>query len=171
MSLRRKRSADELRQSVCGEKSDAGTEHHVTRYSWWNSHEGSSTTQADQRFLSKRSALLYCAKCNTEELRPHIGHAWQDYFEGVYALHPNEPFALERFIELSDEDLSTYVSELCNAFSRLKIVQGTVFRYVCKQTEIMGVDELIEVLQSTSSKLVDHAARQKELLSNVAGFD
>ena len=46
---------------------DASVLHEVTCYQWWNSHEGSAT-HLDRRFASRRMALLYTAKMNSEEL-------------------------------------------------------------------------------------------------------
>lgn len=168
----KRKAADELHAKVRGEPSETATEHMATRYSWWSLHEG-STTVTDRHFPTRKMALLYCAKRNTEELRIHIGDNWADNFSGPYALTPNEPFSFERFLELSEEDLLAYSNELSNTFCRLKIKQGSVYRYVAKEMHPMDVGELITFLQHEGKQAGDttHHERQKLLLDNVAGFD
>ena len=46
-----------------------GLRHDVTRYMWWAGHEGSSTAH-DHTFATKRQALLFVAKRNSEQMGP-----------------------------------------------------------------------------------------------------
>ena len=53
-----------------------------------------------------------------------------------------------------------------------KVPKGTTFRYSCKASKLVGVDELLQILQRKGPPPEeDHVARQRELLSDLAGFD
>jgi hypothetical protein len=185
---------------VRGSASADGIEHHVTEYSWWHSHDG-SVTAVDKSFPTRRMALLYCSKKNSDELKPHVGSDWAKHFQGVYELHPNTPFQLDAFLDLSDELIEAYASELSNAFCRLvrahsagpdfsqkfttrwpcsvrvcrtqKIAKGTVWRYVQRKAQSVNVDELITMLSREGKEVGEpsHVERQRLLMGNLAGFD
>jgi hypothetical protein len=154
---------------------DATVSHFVTRYCWWDKHE-SSQTQPDRTFPTRRMALLYCAKRNSEELNANVeqcSKSWSDYFTGSAALEPCCPFDLQTFLDLSDEALQEYASGVCNAFSRKKIAKGTLYRYAPKESDLCTEEELLAILQRDrpSQEEQQHHQRQALLLSDIAGFD
>ena len=126
-------SADsDLSQKIRGTE-DRSARHDVSRYVWWDSHEGSSTS-GDRTFPTRRMALLYVAKRNSEEFASFIeasGKSWTNFFvsEGPYALSPNAPFELATFADLSDEAIEAYANGVCDAFSRHKVERGVSYRY------------------------------------------
>ena len=170
---------------------DASVLHEVTCYQWWNSHEGSAT-HLDRRFASRRMALLYTAKMNSEELievASSMSKGWGDLFPsmGVPALHaaasssgssppielPNMPFELtDRFLSLSDDALQEYNNELTTAFYRLKVPKGSLHRYTPRESSLVDAEELLAILQKKGKPpQQEHVKRQLLLLSDIAGFD
>jgi len=155
---------------------DDSTAHEVTRYIWWSKHEGSSV-QCDSRFATKRQALLYCAKKNSEALvavAKEMKSEWGKLFatEGAYSIEPSQPFELDMFIELSDAQLEAWSNDVCNAFSRHKTPNGTSYRYAPRDSEIISDHQLLQILKhDSSSTVMEHVHRQKLLLSDIAGFD
>ena len=177
-SSKRTRVEDELaaRQRVEGEQ-DCSTAHEVTRYLWWDSHEG-STIQVDRCFKTRRMALLYCAKLNADAFSAFAdasGKSWEAFFgvEGSsYALLPNRPFELESFLELTDDALSEYSDGVCNAFSRHKVPKGVSYRYSPREMHVVDCDELLKLLRlAPGAQSHEHLKRQALLLSDIAGFD
>jgi len=168
----------ELRSAIMGQI-DTNTTHDCTRYSWWKKHEGSSTHR-DRTFKSRRMALLYIAKRNSEELAAYARQAnvaWQSLFasEGVHALEPNNQFELEdEFLSMSDDDLQEWSDCVCNAFSRFKVEKGNLFRYTPSPCDVVEVDVLLELLQrdwTSADSMPEHTQRQALLLADIAGFD
>ena len=167
---------------------DATISHDVTRYTWWSSHEGSST-QGDRRFSSKRMALMYVAKRNSEELEQALQlmqppKTWHDIFPepaggsssdipNWYALRPNAPFALvDDFLDLPDAGLVEYCDTMANAFSRLKVPKGTTFRYAPRDSGLVEADELLTILRRVGGPPhEEHVHRQLLLMADIAGFD
>jgi hypothetical protein len=157
---------------------DPSTLHEVTRYVWWASHEG-STSALDRAFESKRMALLYACKQNSDSLERYaatVGKSFSDLFtkDGPYSLQPNSSFELNAFLELSDNEIEEYAERVCNAFSRHKVKEGVSYRYAPRASVACGVDELLGLLRrdpGASSMAQDHIKRQALLLSDIAGFD
>ena len=57
----------DFRSMVIGEEDDY-TSHEVSRYVWWDSHDG-SIAHVDRTFRTRRMALLYCAKLNSDSFK------------------------------------------------------------------------------------------------------
>ena len=156
---------------------DTSVRHEVKSYTWYDKHE-CSATQTDRTFQTKRHALLYVAKRNSEELVQYIeqtGKKWENMFRrtGAYALYPNAPFELEEFCELSDDTLEEYGNTVCNAFAQHKAKRGTTFRYAPSDSHLCTEETLLKILQrdKPSKEDQDHHKRQALLLSDIAGFD
>lgn len=105
------------------------------------------------KFPTKRMALLYIAKMNSESVLKYIaesGKKWPDLCKssGVYAVSPNIPFDMDLFLELSDEQLDTYGAEVGNALNVHKAPQGTIFS--CKPVSLtcVAAEELMDILKS-----------------------
>lgn len=165
-----------LLKKIRGEQ-DRATRHDVTRYTWWGWHEGSATS-GDRTFSSKRMALLYVAKRNSENLMAFAeakGKRWSDLFasEGPYALHPNTAFQLSSFVDMSDAEVEVYANAVCDSFARHKVEKGSCYRYAPRESEEMGEEELLKMLQrdKPSAGELEHHKRQALLLSDIAGFD
>ena len=150
----------------------------MTRYLWWSSHEG-STSALDRAFDSKKSALLYVCKQNSDSLRRYAtatSQEWGTLFTahpGTYSLTPNMPFELATFARMSCDDLADYAERTCNAFSRHKVKEGVSYRYAPRASASCDVDELLRLLRSDGSagEVQAHLQRQAFLLSDIAGFD
>ena len=184
MSGKRKASAggaanfDELLLRKIRGVEDPAVRHEVKSYTWYDKHECSST-QTENSFQTRRQALLYVAKRNSEQIEAWIessGQAWEQVFPsgtGVYALNPNQPFDLQRFCELSDDALEDWGNTVCNAFARHKILRGTTFRYAPVDSLVYTEERLLRVLKrdQPSAEEQDHHKRQALLLSDIAGFD
>ena len=156
---------------------DRSVRHDVTKYVWWASHEGSCTS-ADRTFATRRMALMYVAKRNSEEISTFVeaeGRAWANYFanDGHYALRPNAPFSLSTFADLRDEEIEAYANALCDAFSRHKVARGTSYRYAPRESDEMDEAELLRILSRDrpTKEEQEHHKRQALLLSDIAGFD
>lgn len=166
-----------LHAQVRGEEED-GTVHEVFRYAWWARHEGSTST-LDRTLETRRMALLYICKSNSDSLQrwaTQSGKAWHTLFasEGAYSLNPNQPFELDSFVALSNDALAEYSDTVCNAFSRHKVESGVTYRYTSRASRTVGVDELLEVLRRDAADArteQEHHQRQALLLSDIAGFD
>ena len=44
-------------------------------------------------------------------------------------LRPNRPFDLHAMLELGDDAMQEWCDAVCNAFSRYKVVKGSLYRY------------------------------------------
>ena len=152
-----KRAADDdasLLAKIRGDVDDRTTRHEVTCYRWWGFHEGSSTG-FDKAFASKRQALLYVAKRNSECLQAYLAEArsdktWSDLFGAAgspYALSPNAAFLLSSFADLDDDAVEAYANGVCDAFSRHKVEKGTSYRYAPRLSEEMAEEALLRVLK------------------------
>ena len=156
---------------------DRKVRHDVSRYTWWNSHEGSSTA-SDWTFPTRRMALLYVAKRNCEEFATYVeksGKTWTDFFKPgtPYALHPNASFSLEKVADLTDDELDAYANGVCDAFARFKVEIGSCYRYAPHESDEMSEEKLLSILKrdKASKDEQEHAKRQALLLSDIAGFD
>ena len=110
-----------------------GAIYECSRYVWRNKREDCAL-EADKKFRSRRMALLYVAKKNSDSLRQYLaesGKRWHDLCSdtGRYALSPNMPFEMEQFLELSDDVLERYGAEVGNALTVHKAPQGAIFRF------------------------------------------
>ena len=166
----------ELLRKIRGEE-DPAVRHEVKSYTWFDKHECSST-QTEHSFQTKRQALLFVAKRNSEQIEAWIesnGRTWEQIFTGtgVYALIPNSPFDLLTFCELSDEAIEEYGNTVCNAFSKHKILRGTTFRYAPIDSLVYSEDRLLRALkrEKPTEEEQEHRKRQALLLSDIAGFD
>jgi len=168
----------DLRACITGQI-DASKTHECTRYTWWKKHEGSSTHR-DRMFKSRRMAVLYIAKRNSDELMAYTRQsslAWESLFapDGVHALKPNKPFELDdKFLSMSDDDLQAWSDCVCNAFSRFKVEKGNLYRYTPSPCNIVEVHALLELLQrdwASADSVPEHTQQQALLLADIAGFD
>ena len=179
-----KRAADSddasLLSKIRGATDDRMTQHEVTCYRWRGFHEGSATC-VEKAFASKRQALLYVAKRNSECLQAHLTESssdkpWEKLFGAAgspYALSPNAPFILSSFVDLDDDAIEAYANGVCDAFSRHKVEKGAKYRYAPRKTDVMQEEQLLKVLKrdKPDAEEKEHAKRQAALLSNLAGFD
>ena len=169
------RDGDQALETIIVGDEDRSAAHEVSRYVWWDSHEG-STIQMDRTFRSQRMALLYCAKLNSESFKTFAnesGKDWVAYFvAGAYALQPNRPFDLDSFKALPDEVLKEYVDGVANAFSRHKVPKGVTYRYAPREMKVVEFNELMGLLRREGyAEVQGHVKRQALLLSDIAGFD
>ena len=92
--------------------------------------------------------------------------------EHLGALAPNSAFELSAFIQLSEDELQEYADGVCNAFSRHKAPQGTIYRYAPRRSAVIEAEELLNVLRREGdAPREEHHERQALLLSDIAGFD
>jgi hypothetical protein len=168
-----------LLAKVRGE-ADLSVRHDVTRYTWWSFHDGSNISH-DRSFPTRKMALLYVAKRNSEELTLYLEASdgklsWKDLFGEAgspYALTPNTAFDLAAFIEMEDNAIEEYGNGCADAFCRHKVERGLSHRYAPRQTEEVSEEELLRILKrdKPSQAEQDHSKRQALLLSDIAGFD
>ena len=163
-----------LRSKLLGIE-DRAVLHDCTIYSWWASHEG-STTQLDRTFATKRQALLYACKRNSDEMANYLAIAskkWDDLFNERHMLNPNGPFDVHAFSELSDEVLQEYASGVAEGFARHKVPRGALLRYIPRKSDEVSVEDLLQLLKRDKPLEEDeeHKKRQRLLLSDIAGFD
>lgn len=109
------------------------------------------TLEEDRKFATKRMALLYVAKMNSDSVLAYMaesGKRWTDLCPSVgpYAVTPNRPFSPERFLELSDDILEEYGSGVGNALNRHKAPEGTIYRYRAVSINVTDADELHQLL-------------------------
>ena len=127
-------------------KEEPGRLFETSRYIWWNRRQG-TCTEADRRFKTRRSALLYLAKRNSDSLVAFGGRCGQS-FEALTAgigLAPSTPFNLT-FLDLDDATLERYGAAVANAFNVHKAAEGTVFSLTVRNIETAGTDELLDIL-------------------------
>ena len=156
---------------------DDDVAHETSKYTWWSKHEG-STSERDRTFRSRRLALLYVAKRNSEQLCDYAesaGTDWEALFptSGTHVLRPNRPFDLHAMLELGDDAMQEWCDAVCNAFSRYKVVKGSLYRYQPRPRKVVEAAELYAILQreGADAEELDHTRRQALLLSDIAGFD
>merc|ERR1712060_673185 len=103
------------------------------------------------KFASKRMALLYVSKMNSDTLQAYlkeIDRSWDDFCpaSGMHALSPNTPFLLDRFLELSDDALEQYGVGVGNIMTVRKIPQGSICRYTAVPLATVDEDEFWSLL-------------------------
>merc|ERR1719174_2539042 len=102
------------RKLVGGDKND-GCMYECSQFVWRNRREFMETL-ADNKFATKRMALLYVAKMNSKSVQKFAadsGKQWTDLCKdsGKYAISPNTPFD-DRFLDLSDDELEKYAADV-----------------------------------------------------------
>ena len=123
-----------------------------SRYVWWNARQ-ESLTKADRKFMSRRMALLYIAKRNSDELLSQamaLGKAWAEatsIARGPYAVEPNRPWD-DEFLDLPDAVLEEYGSNCCSVVNMLKPKMGTVYSFNSKSIEVTGAAALSDILSA-----------------------
>jgi hypothetical protein len=133
------------------EPDDRGFMYQCSVYEWRN-RRMECATREDKRFSSRRQALLYVAKRNSdglEKFAAQSGRKWTSMFDSdVYSLSPNMPFRLESFLELSDASLQRYSQEVGGALSRFKAPEGAVYRCAPVSLETTPASELWGILNA-----------------------
>merc|ERR1711879_342457 len=129
---------------------DCGRMYECSRFVWRSRREFMAT-EPDNKFATKRMALLYIAKKNSDSVAKYaasIGKQWTDLCRdvGTYAISPNRPFEVASFLELSDDDLEKYAQDVGTILHVHKAPQGIIYRYKPVSLGTMNVDELAEVL-------------------------
>lgn len=142
--------AEVKRHKVLG--SDDGHMYECSRYVWREKREKSSI-ESDRKFSSKRMALLYVAKMNSDSLQRYLEESGKNWFDlcrstGVHALHPNMPFDVAPFLELSDDELEKYGAGVGTIMTVHKAPQGTIYRFRAVPLATMAVEELLSILMS-----------------------
>ena len=133
---------------------DGRSIYECSRYTWWDSRQN-SVTEADRKFANRRSALLYVARRNSDELAAYSvasGRAWAELTPT--SLVPNEPFDaanLFRFLELDDAAVERYGQAVANAFNVHKPPEGTILMMAARLIDTTGTDELLGILEGGST--------------------
>lgn len=161
-SLRKVRRGPALKKAAAEPKLSArqrkvvgvadGAMYECSRFVWRNKREHCEL-EADRKFRTRRMALLYVAKKNSDSLQQYLvesGKEWNDLCSdtGRYALSPNVPFNMEQFLELPDDVLERYGAEVGNALTVHKAPQGTIFRFKAVPLASTEVEELCRILGS-----------------------
>jgi len=108
-------------------------------------------TLADHKFSTKRMALLYIAKMNSNSVQKFAldsGKQWSDLCKdsGIYAIVPNMPFD-KQFLELSDEVLEKYATAVGTVLHVHKAPEGSTYRYKSVSLNTMSANDLAELLR------------------------
>mmetsp|Transcript_32817 Transcript_32817/g.94248 ORF Transcript_32817/g.94248 Transcript_32817/m.94248 type:complete len:212 (+) Transcript_32817:77-712(+) len=143
--------AEAKRRRIVGH-SDARYMYECTRFVWRNKRE-SCATEPDRKFSTKRMALLYTAKMNSDSVLKFAGKAgkkWTDLCSdsGPHAVCPNVPFDAERFLELSDDVLERYAESAGSILSVRKAPEGASYKFRAVSLETMPTEELAALLRS-----------------------
>lgn len=117
----------------------------------WREKRNVCHTKPDRKFSSKRMALLYIAKKNSDSVKAWLEESNQEWGnvssdKGVYALTPNAPFDLDSFLELSDEALEKYGCDVGSIMSVRKAPQGSIYRFQPVALATTSVDDLCKIL-------------------------
>lgn len=121
-----------------------------SRYVWWSSRQ-ESVTKPDRKFVSRRLAMAYLAKRNSDELQAQgaaLGKSWSEItasLRGPYAIEPNRPWD-ESFLELSDKALEEYGANCGSAINMLKMPTGRLFTMISHPVETTDASELLPIL-------------------------
>ena len=116
---------------------------------WWNNRQ-SSDLEDDRKFATRRMALLYVAKMNSDSFCAHLqaaGSAWEQLSagEGQHTLDPNRPFD-SGFLDLSDAILDAYGRGIALLFAVHKTQRGTVYECAPRKIVTTGERELETIL-------------------------
>jgi hypothetical protein len=133
------------------ESEDRCIMYECSRYEWTN-RRLDCATNPDRRFASRRQALLYTAKRNSDSLERFVAQSsrtWAGLFDsGVYSLSPNMPFSLDAFLELPDSSLQKYSEDVASAMSRFKAPEGAVYRFTAVPLDTTSASELWGILNA-----------------------
>ena len=140
--------------SSSGSSSVAGSFEYFecSRYIWWASRQ-ESVTKSDRKFMTKRMALLYIAKRNSDALVTQataLEKSWQELTanaRGPYAIEPNRPWD-DEFLDLSEDILQEYGSNCCSAVNMLKPETGTVFSFTSRSIDVTDAGDLLAILDA-----------------------
>lgn len=118
---------------------------------WWNKRQ-SSDLEDDRKFASRRMALLYVAKMNSDSFCSHLQAAGEDWGqlcakEGQHALEPNRPFD-RGFLDLSDAVLEMYGRGIALLFAVHKTQRGTVYECAPRKIATTSVRELAAIIDT-----------------------
>lgn len=138
------------RRKVEGVDRHDGFMYECSRYVWRDKRSVCST-EPDKKFSSKRMALLYIARMNSDSLQIWLRESrrsWEDVCSatGVHAIVPNEPFDMDRFIELSEEVLEQYGKAVGNMLNVKKAPQGEIYRFHAVGLATTNLNELCQIL-------------------------
>ena len=116
---------------------------------WWNNRQ-SSDLEDDRKFATRRMALLYVAKMNSDSFCSHLQDAGSDWEqlsagEGQHALNPNRPFD-RGFLDLGDSVLDAYGRGIALLFAVHKTQRGTVYECAPRKIVTTSVRELETIL-------------------------
>lgn len=144
-------AAEAKRRRIVG-CSDEKYMYECSRFVWRNKREFCAL-EPDRKFSTKRMALLYMAKMNSDSVlrfARSVGKQWTDLCSdsGPHPVCPNMPFELERFQELSDHALERFAESAGSVLSIHKAPEGVSYRYRAVSLETTGADELEKILGS-----------------------
>lgn len=110
-------------------------------------------TEPDRKFPTKRMALLYIAKMNSDSVEKYagsLGKQWTDVCKdsGRYAISPNRPFDADEFLELSDDELEKYGQDVGILLHVHKAPEGILYKYTPVSLATMSVNDLAALLRS-----------------------
>jgi len=139
-------------RKVGGSAESDGYMYECSRYVWRNK-RSVCYTEPDRKFSSKRMALLYIAKMNSDSVTTWLGESnqkWESVSsdKGVHALTPNMPFELDRFLELPDDVLQQYGKDVGNILNVRKASQGTIYRHQPVALATTNLNELCQILSA-----------------------
>ena len=140
-----------------------------SRYIWWANRQ-ESLTKSDRKFMTKRMALLYVAKQNSDALSTQaaaLGKSWAEVTataRGPYAVEPNRCWD-DAFLDLSDAVLQEYGSNCASVVNMLKPKKGTLFSFTSRSIDVTDAAELLELLAApcVASTEADEECRKAEI--------
>ena len=143
-------------------RQEPGRIYETSRYIWWNRRQG-TRNEADRRFKTRRSALLYLAKQNSDSLVAFGGRSGQTFEQLVAGtgLDPGKPFDLT-FLDLSEASLERWGAVVSNAFNVHKAAEGTVFSLLARNIETTGANELLDVLTAEDTYIDESDAKRSK---------
>lgn len=122
------------------------------RYVWKNKRMDSKI-EVDKKFPTRRMALLYVAKMNSDSVLNYAGEVGKEWSQickssGVYAVTPNMPFDRDYFLELADDELEKYGEAVGNVLNVHKAPQGAIYRSHPLSLGTVSTEELLKILAS-----------------------
>lgn len=142
-----------------------------SRYIWWANRQ-ESLTKSDHKFMTKRMALLYVAKRNSDALSTQaaaLGKSWSEVTasaRGPYAVEPNRCWD-DAFFDLSEAVLQEYGSNCASVVNMLKPKKGTLFSFTSRSIDVTDAAELLDLLAPcaacAASTEADEECRKAEI--------